>query len=221
MAQNGKQVKKVLFATKCYEKDYHKFLSGAFERKLESCCYPFTDQWLMLNNGVPDDVEFTPKTVNVLEHQADALDFFDLTRDDFKASQGNGYWYSIAELVTIYLAEEFDYLCWVQGDCLISPSKDWISEGIQILESDQSISIVSPGSEVNTYGEIDQECSDQAFLIRVSEFRKPIYSWIEPEQPNYPSYGGESFEFKVGQYLKNNGKGRRILFESNLLHPQY
>jgi len=210
----------VAFATKCWAGDFHKFLAGEFDRKADSCQYPFDEKWLMLNNEVPEGAfkDFKGKTIDVLKEQAETLEFFDLTESDFKTDKGNGYWYSIAELTAIRLAEGFDYLCWVQSDCIIEPASDWITRGIEILEENPLISIISPGSKVNTYGEIDAECSDQAFLIRVPEFRKRIYNYTEPNQDNYPSYGGQSFEYKVGQYLKNTGQRRMILYEHNLEH---
>jgi len=215
----------IVFSSKCWQGDYHHFLSGAFERKYKGCQYPFNEKWLMVNN-ITDDVK-----VEDLEHLADrvvdvggfseeVLKFFNLKKEDFKG----GYYYSIAELTAIYLAKDFDYLCWIQGDCTINPPGDWITEGIEVLEKNKDISVVSPFSENNTWHDenyLDHFFSDQGYLIRVNEFRKRIYNYQKPFLEQYPDHGGISFERMCGRYLFNTGKFRRILIDFNLNHPTY
>jgi len=201
----------VTFCTKTYFGDYHKFLSGAFERKLNACNYRFDDEVLYINNGVLEDVKFNCKTSDVISKMDEVLEFFKLKNHDFKG----GLWYSIAELTAIYECKT-EYLCWVEGDCLTEG--DWVREGIKILEENPDVSVVSPYSECNTWGD-DWHFSDQAFLIRTKEFRKPIYE--ECDLPDYPSYAGNSFEKMCGNYLKKNNKIRKIIYESFCHHEVY
>lgn len=207
---------RILFATKCWGADWDKFLAGALERKTDAIGYPFTERWLLVNNGVPEADFKADRVIRVDQHDEETLEHFNLKYGDFDG----GYNYSIAELVCLYLADGFDYLCWVQGDCL--PERgDWVTKGIEILENDYNISVISPGSEVNTWGEIDQFFSDQSFLVRVKEFRKQIYNYDEPELPQYPPHGGQSFERRAARYLRNNGKGRRVLYDFTYIHPAW
>lgn len=201
---------KVLFCSKTYFGDYHKFLSGAFDRKVPP--YPFDDKILMLNNGVPEGVKFPCKTLDVIPLIDQVLDFYNLKHADI----AKGFWYSIAELTAIYYAKDYDYLCWVQGDSLTEG--DWITPGIKILEEDKTVSAISPYSECNTWGD-DWHFSDQSFLIRVKEFRNPIYE--VSDVPDYPEYAGETFEKMCGNYLKKNHLTRKILHDFYQHHPAY
>ena len=184
-------------------------MQGEFDKKCPP--YPFDDKILFINNEISRDVKFPCKTIRVDDYIIPVLDFFGLNADSFTKNGNSGFWYSIAELTAIYMAKDFDYLCWVQSDC--RTKGDWITPGLKELDK-KDISVVSPVSAVNTWHKrdgLDQFFSDQAYLIKVSEFRKKIYDYKEPYQPEYPFYGGASFEYKVGQYLKNNNKYRRIL----------
>jgi hypothetical protein len=200
---------KVVFATKCYYKDYYKFLQSYFDDKWKGCKYDFDDKWLILNNGIPEGTKFPCKTFAVSDCEKEVLDFFKLKRDDFLLNGHDGYKYSIAELTAIYLAKDFKYLCYIQSDCEMIPY-NWITQGIKELETH---SVVSPYSRVNTWGETDHFFSDQAFLIKVAEFRKPIYS-IPGYMKEYPIYGGNYFEMMVGKYLHKTGKTRKIIKEA-------
>jgi len=207
----------VLFATKTWKGDYHHFLQSAFEDKWKDCKYDFTDKWLMINNGVPDGAL---KGIEVEPLVDEVLDFFKLTRDDFKDNRYDGFWYSIAELTAIYKAKDYEYLCWVQGDCRITPPYDWVTQGIKELEN---CSVVAPSSEVNTWhgkDGLDHFFSDQAFLIKVDEFRKPIYG-IKGYMKEYPIYGGNYFEMMVGKYLHKTKKHRKIIEEAYYEHEVY
>ena len=150
------------------------------------------------------------KTYKVSDLATEVLNHFNLDEGSFTENGHNGYHYSIAELTAIYKCKT-KYLCYIQGDCVTEG--DWVKPAIDILEKEKGISVVSPYSEVNTYGELDMMFSDQAFVIRADEFKKPIYNFTSPELDNYPEYGGDSFEKMVGRYLHNSGQRRLILYE--------
>jgi hypothetical protein len=108
------------------------------------------------------------------------------------------------------MACETEYLTFIQGDCLTTGG-DWITPAINVLENEPDVLLVSPLSEVNTWGEYDLYCSDQAFLCRTKDLQNPeVYSYRTID-PDYPSYGGLSFEHLVGNYMKATGKKRKIL----------
>ncbi len=205
----------VCFASKCWSGDWTKLVFGGFEAKAKSADYPFDRKIFLLNNGVPENIAFGTR-VDATKRRV--LEYFNLTEESFKG----GYKYSIAELTAIYLANDFDYLCYVQGDCVCSTG-DWVTEGVAILEKNPEIAVVSPRSEVNTWhgaDGLDQFFSDQCFLVRVKEFSGQIYGGGE-EIPEYPHHGGDSFEKKAAQYLRRTGKYRKILTNHWYDHPTW
>lgn len=136
--------------------------------------------------------------------------------------------YALGEMVAIYVVGAdpescTDYLCYVQGDC-ITDGGDWVTPGIAILESESDVMIVSPASEVNTWHDkegYDHYMSDQAWLVRVNDFANPEIYKVGGIDPDYPDYGGNSFEHMVGKYLKKSGKKRKILKDFYTFHPTY
>lgn len=202
------KMSKVLFATKCWEKDWQKMLAGGFDRKVESCQYPFDASLLIINNGISNE------GIDALQEAF----FFTSKVKNFSNP------YADAELLAVEKAIRYDYLCYVQGDCLISPASDWVTPAIKTLEENPHISVVSPASDCNTWHDpkthLDQFFSDHAFLIRVSEFRKPIYD-TEGVIPEFPPHGGQSFEHMAAKYLRKAGKYRYIMEDVWVNHPAY
>lgn len=215
----------VCFATKCYEKDWRK-MTYDFKNKMKSCHYPFDSSLLVINNVRDEDVVknalsgVSEHLISVKSVLNDVLSSFNLEMSDFiePTTGQDGFLYAIGELCAVYCTSKYDYLCFVQGDCIIYPASDWVTEAVEILENNPNISVVSPYSEVNTWGDLDQYMSDQAFVVRVSEFNQPIYNFKEVSNPDYPDYGGRSFEYMVGQYLVEAKKWRRILKTSYVIH---
>lgn len=204
-------------ATKCWEGDWRKMIAGGFDRKAESCQYPFDNKTLIINNGdvqwsaFPMDIQIWPNEF----FREPVLKFFELKEANV---------YALGELAAVYHAGGYDYLCYVQGDCLISPASDWVTPAIKTLEENPHISVVSPASDCNTWHDpkthLDQFFSDHAFLIRVSEFRKPIYD-TEGVIPEFPPHGGQSFEHMAAKYLRKAGKYRYIMEDVWVNHPAY
>lgn len=214
---------RVLFATKCWKGDYDKFMSNCLRDKVEATKYPFDEQLLVMNNGLTEDMK------TELNHRYNVLDAEDMTPmvyDWFNINDDHfdgGKNYAIAELVAMYYAHKanFDYVCWVQGDC-ITQNGDWVTSAIEILENEPDCLLVSPASEVNTWHGSDNKdkyCSDQAFVARCKDMINPqIYS-IAGYDPDYPFYGKNSFEAMIGKYLKAGSKYRKILDEYWCVHP--
>jgi hypothetical protein len=194
----------VTFATKCWGGDYHKFLSGAFERKKSAIGYLFDKEYLVVNNGIPEGISFPFNTV-----------------DAFNAPSVLNV-YARGEVAAVFAAKT-DYICFVQGDA-ITEGGDWVTPALKILENELDVFLVSPASEVNTWHNVDgydHYCSDQAFIARVSDLQEPVTYSVEGIDTDYPSYGGDSFEHMIGKYLKATGKKRKILEEFYVHHPAY
>jgi hypothetical protein len=216
---------KTLFATKVWSGDYTKFLSGAFERKYKPLNFDFNVKWLLKNNGLPEGVKFScaDRYIDVEKNSQEALRWFGLNRNSFKVGNNDGYYYSIAEITLLYLAGGFDYLVYIQGDTIIKKGDGFVKKAIKVLEEDEFISVVSPKSDVNTWENklgLDTFFSDQAFVIRVPEFRKRIFNYPGVIK-EFPEYAGDSFEHKICKYLRANHKYRLILKDYYAFHPQW
>ena len=215
---------KILFSTKTWEGDWKKILSGGFERKLEACDFAFNETLLVVNNTKQPRDLFDDVADNVLFVEDEAkktLDFFGLQEASFKG----GYVYSIAELAELRYAhaEGFDYLVHYSSDAL-SVKGDWISEGIKILEEQRDVWVVSPYSDVNEWHDEtnrDQMFSDQCYLVRPKDFILEDYTLTDPELPEYPAHGGDSFERKMARILHKNKKYRYILTDYRYEHPAF
>lgn len=214
----------VTFATKTWGGDWEKMLAGAYGKKWRSCKYDFDDLMLMVNNGVPEDVPVrlmaeADRTVLADLFASEVLAHYGVTEDSFEG----GYRYSICELAAILLCPS-EYMCWMQGDCLMDPASDWVSEGIGLLEQNPIVTAVSPASEANAWHDkngLDQFFSDQAFLVRTKDFQDPSLMAGGQDIPEYPAHGGDSFEKKVAQWMRRNGTYRKILTDHWHAHPAW
>lgn len=213
----------VTFATKCWGGDYQKFLSGAYERKLESLEYIFDREILILNNTEnPDRVR------KALEESATEEVYYALDLAHVFGGLEYSQPYALGEMVAMWVPgadpeTATDYVCYVQGDVLTAGG-DWVTPGIEILESEPDVLVVSPSSEVNTWHDregYDQYMSDWAFVARTRDFRDFSTYRVPGNDPDYPLYAPNSFEALVGRYLKASGKKRKVLPEFTSLHPTW
>lgn len=207
----------VSFFTKTWEGDFARMLAGGFQKKWQACGYDFDEVNILLNNQVAR-MAFpgADKSICVADLESEVRSRYG--NPDFKG----GDVYSLAELVACHLCDT-EYLCYVQGDCL--PARgDWVTPAIEILESFPEIAVVSPSSDVNTWHDaegLDRFFSDQAWLVRAKDFKDPHLMDGGPDIPEYPPHGGDSFEKKVAQWLRKNGKYRKILTNHRYEHPAY
>lgn len=224
---------KILFSTKTWQGDINQIIAGGFQRKHERCLYPFDKKILILNNvDTPlsssdiKDMTEADEVIKADDYAEEALKFFRLTKKDL----GVAYIYSICELVELYLAEEFDYVCHFASDTLLSKPFDWITPSIVIMDNCPDVITTAPNNEDSiTYGLKNQFFSDQAYLIKVSEWRKPnTFTYTTPELPEYPSLkahtgqeGDALFERRAGRYLHNIGRYRQLIKDCWYAHPSW
>jgi hypothetical protein len=214
----------VTFETKCYEKDWEILLkTGRLEAMISRNCFEFAERILYINNvSDPDKVRrYADRLVEqgiisghvlVDDYADEALAFFGLGRDSFKG----GYYYSIQELVGIYLCRT-DYLLHFSGDSILDGSFSWIEKGIGMLKQDQRVRTVNcvwnrkfDEARDNAFEETDDfwigyGFSDQCYLIKTADFRARIYAETHPASERFPVYGGELFEKRVDAWAQNNG----------------
>jgi hypothetical protein len=217
----------VTFETKCYEKDWEILLkTGRLESMITRNRFEFVEKILYINNvndpAVVKEYARRLKTRGVIsdyvlvdEYADEALGFFGLDRDSFKG----GYYYSIQELVGIYLCRT-EYLLHFSSDSILDGSFPWIEKGVERLRTDPDVKVVNPLWNRKT-GEAEQEStgqdgdfwvgngfSDQCYLVRSSDFKARIYGESHPDSQRYPVYGGELFEKRVDSWLRSNGYQR-------------
>lgn len=201
--------------------------------------FPFAERVLAINNvrrinAVRKRADravaagFFSKYVIVEDHAAEALEFFALTRE----SLGSGYYYSIAELVGVYLSRT-EYMVHYAGDCIPLQPFDWITPALQLMARDPRIKVCNLTWD-EKYTEAKSECceendnfhlgygfSDQCYLIRAADFRFPIYSESHPDSARYPGYGGELFEKRVDSWMRNHRHLRATFKHASYVHRNW
>lgn len=230
----------VTFETKCYEKDWEVLLkTNRLETMITRNCFEFAERILYINNVVdPDEVKFyagklkdrqvITRYVFVDEFAKEALAYFGLTRDSFKG----GYYYSIQELVGIYLCRT-EYLLHFAGDSLLEQPFHWIERGIEKLEHDPRVKVVNclpDGAACEAAEQAYEEdedfwlgygFSDQCYLVRTADYRQPIFHETHPASERYPLYGGELFERKVDSWMHNHDYLRATYKKGNYIHKNF
>lgn len=236
----------ITFETKCYENDWEFILKGDYLKKMiERCGTEFDNRQLIINNVENRELveKFAKKKVvdGVIDVYYFAEDFADdalkslgLFREDFN---GGGYLYSISELVGIYKCKT-EYLLHFSSDAF--PAKnwkksEWIEKAIGKMQTNEKYVIANPTwnfrykdmkKECEQFGftgdfGISQGCSDQCYLIKISEFKKQIYKYKHPASERYPKYGGELFEKRVDSYLRCTNHFRLNYAKTSYIHANF
>lgn len=214
----------VTFETKVYENDWEYILKGNYlEKLIQGCNYPFEKKTLLINNVT--DVFKVQKLAEkkvasglldsyyvVSDYAKDALNYFNIEENSFKG----GFYYSISELVGIYLAKTA-YLLHLSGDSLMQiKTIDWIENAIAIFKNRTEIIVANPTwnfrydqAKKESVGEIKgfylgYGFSDQCYLIKTEFFKKRIYNERNDDSDRYPKYGGDLFEKRVDSYMRNH-----------------
>lgn len=223
----------VSIATTCYENDWEYILQERDYLKtkiIENNLYNFDRKILVINNVADyEKVSFFAKKKveeGVLSHvyiakdfEKEVLDFFNLKKEDFKAYKGFEdrwiFYNSIGVLTAIYLCST-DYLLYHTGDVYLEKPVNWIPFAIDLMEKKKKYKVANLVWN-NNIEEVKKESyrtkkdfyvsksgfSDQQFLVRLDDFRKPIYSEIRDDSHHFPR--GDVFEKRVFSFMKNHG----------------
>lgn len=230
----------VTFETKCWEKDW-KYVLDADRLKsvIDNNKYKFSEKIVYINNV--DDLELVKKQAErlvkekiitsyvVVENYADkALKFFGIDKDSFNG----GYYYSIQELVGIYLCKS-KYLLHYSSDAYLKTPINWIDQAINKLNNDKRVKVTNLTWGGRHYQfkleSIDQDSdfyysygfSDQNYLIEVSNYRSKIYNEKRKASDRYPPYGGELFEKRVDSWLRNHSYLRATYRHGEYTHKNF
>lgn len=232
----------ITFETKVWENDWEIMLkTDRIGKMVERCHYTFEEKILYINNVLDLEAvkraadrlisdQIISKYVVVSEHAAAALEFFSLSKEKL----GKGYYYSIAELVSIYLTKT-QYLLHFSGDSIIAPRtrKDWLNIGINTLETNPQVKVFNLiwnkkyeearkesiyEDQNNFYG---NGFSDQMYLIKATDFKDCIYEYHHPDAERYPAYGGDLFEKRVYSWLRHKNYLRATYKHGSYLHQNF
>lgn len=228
----------VSFFTKCWERDWRRVLDrGGARVQAARCLYPFAARTVLINNVADRKQLHEAGDHAILRGDIDAyafvedeidrtLDFFRLTRK----ALGKGYVYSICEMTEILLART-PYLVHFAGDVALPGPAGWIRRGVEILQADPQIAVVNPvwngrlwearAESIEDRGDhyVGYGFSDQAYLVRVVDFRADILRETHPASKRYPSYGGDLFEKRVDSWMRNHDRLRATFKEVMYRHP--
>jgi len=232
----------VTFETKVWEKDWDLIMKTPFlGRTIERCGDLISRRVLYINNvNNPQQVSQVANQlvakgsidswILVEDYAEQALSYFNLTKEKL----GVGYYYSIAELVSIYLCDT-KYLLHFSGDATVvkGASKDWLAQGIKVLEDHPQVAVFNL-AWTKDYETIraesdseDQRCfygygfSDQMYLIRAADYKQKIYEHYNAASERYPKFAGELFEKRVDSWMRENQLLRATFKHGNYLHENF
>lgn len=235
------EYKNVTFEIKVYENDWEYILKNNYLDKIISRCnYNFERKILFINNvnNLEKVKRYANKKVSqgiidgcfvVDEYANEALNYFNIEKESFKG----GYYYSIAELVSIYLCET-KYLLHFSSDTFLAENNiDWIDDAIKVFEEKEDIIVANPTwnfsyekAKKESIFEIDDfyvsyGFSDQCYLIKTNVFKKQIYNENHIDSVRYPKYGGQLFEKRVDSFMRNHNKLRITSKKVSYLHVNF
>lgn len=232
----------VTFETKVWENDWELILkTSRLQQAIARCNYAFEAKILYINN-VKDHIlveqhaqklvekGIIDRFIHVDAHAQAALDHFGLTR----AELGKGYYYSIAELVSLYLSTT-DYVLHFSGDSIADAhaQPDWLQFGLKILAYRPEVKVFNLVWN-NKFEELTRETqfedelcaygfgfSDQMYLVRSADFKQPIYKKTHKDSAHYPAYGGELFEKRVDSWLRTHNYLRATYKHGTYWHRNF
>ncbi len=232
----------ITFETKIWENDWDLVLkTSRLKNLILRCNHPFDHRVIYINNVKNPSIVEThaqrlinegviDQFVHVHEHAQEALDFFHLSKEKL----GKGYYYSIAELVSIYLTKT-KYLLHFSSDAI--PEKNitspWLQDAIELLSANNNVKVFNLTWD-HRFKEAKNESisedaeffygygfSDQMYLIRTEDFRAPIYEETNEASNRYPKYGGELFEKRVDSWMRNHSHIRASSKKYSYIHKNF
>lgn len=227
----------IALQTNCWHRDWRTALRGPRLTQLaERSTFPFTERTLLINalHRYDGALQLAGKAIEggrltqsiIVEQHADAaLASFGLSRADLAFSYG----YSIAELVGLHLTR-CDYVLYFMSDCLPETVSDWIPKALALMRAEPRIKVANllwNGNADEARGEADWETddffigsgfSDQCYLVRVADFREPIYGLDHPASDRYPDYAPDGFERRVDSWMRQHGYLRATFKHASYRH---
>lgn len=220
----------------CFERTYRKLLAPGYIRNIvEQNRFPFRHVTVLLNNiADPAAAEALVQELlrtgeitqwfSVADHLDTALQRTGLTRRRL----GKLPFYSDWALVALTVPGS-DWIVHWDADVQLQNPVDWITPSLELMFRKNSVATANPcwkngdvsreergrdGNFVISYG-----FTDQVFLLRRSEFARPIYHHWVPISMRYPvSHVGPYFEQWVDAYMRVNRRERATYIPACFTH---
>jgi glycosyltransferase involved in cell wall biosynthesis len=214
------------FVVNTFERTYRSVLAPGFLKAMsEEHCFPFRRRVVLINNV--EDRAQAEKMAQALRESGEITEFHFVSDLLEKSLQGAGLThqdiepnvhYTDCSLVAVFLAGS-DYVVYCDADVRLKTPYDWITPSLALLDRDPRIAVANPNwpqptlaAEAREYsGEfgIGYGFSDQVYMVRRSEFARPIYQFRAPISLRYPmSQRGRIFEQMVDSYMRVNRRLR-------------
>lgn len=138
------------------------------------------------------------------------------------------YYNSLAPLAAVYACKS-DFLLYMTGDVRLDEPVQWIEKALRRMEKKSTYKVANL-TWFHNYKEARKESykserdfyvakqgfSDTLFLVRRTDFQKPIYNEIRADAGHYPR--GDVFEKRVFSYMKNRGWERITFRHGTYIH---
>lgn len=160
--------------------------------------------------------------------EASLLKDFQLDRKDFRKGKDAQFYPNVTDdwifynamgpLTAIYCCQT-PYLLYMTGDSYLKKNVCWIEQAIELMEQNPKFGVSNLTwnddyvcAQKESYKRkkdffvAKEGFSDQCFLIRTSDFQRPIYNEVREDARHFPR--GDVFEKRVFSFLKNRGYQR-------------
>lgn len=251
--QNKKRkqnLKKVSFATTCWERDWKIILKDSdylSQKMIGNHNFDFFEKILVVNNVEdPEEVLFWARQKvrqKILTHvylasdyDSKALDFFSLKRTDFKAlSPGvKDAWvyYNARGLLTALYKCRGDFFLYHTGDAYLAKKTDWIDKALVLMEKYPDCKVANLTWN-NCFQDAEKEAckKEKGFFISGSGFsdQQFLVKTADFKQPIFSQIRedsrhfpwGNTLEKRVFSFMKNH-KWKRITYSrGSYLHKSF
>lgn len=215
---------------------FRQILSDDWISQIKNNCGCKFDECVVLVNDIPVELanecdkmlsdriadESVSKWLVTSDLESESLSSYGLSKEDFSAVP----YASIADLVAIRDCKS-EHIVYFAGDCAPWGRSNWVSEGVEILNSNKNFMIVNPTwngfyghSRHENHAEFPEYYlgfgfSDGCYLARTSDLAADIYKETNSVSESvYCKSHGNTFEKRVNAYMRNHGKLRVTLKNS-------
>lgn len=214
------------FATFVYAGDIHRlYIPGQLKRQVESNGYEFNQIYVVhqlcdpfVNGRTLWDICDFPLAVYMIGDIDKTLESFgiDINKPQYVSSTDNLHTWKqhVVNHIAAIGQSKSDYIVFADSDCWIIKQPDsWVKRGIEILEQNPDVFIVSPND-----GEPErktQVMSQQMFVVRTEDFRQadfnqPGWDGDVTKLSEFPEYAA-MLEGRMHFYCKSVGRYRYVL----------